>query len=214
MVTTSIDKTVRVWDVENQASKFVYDKVEQQASCIKWSPDGKLLALNERKGKLSVIDIRTENEALSTISHPGPKAQSNIWCSDTTIMSVGFNSEAKRKYCIWDVRNMGEPLVREDLGNGNSVQRLFYDREHDLVFSTGRGSMEICLWKYAPTEPKHLKFLCDWKSPQPTIGFSLMPKHVVNVKRHEVQRAVRLLNDKTWHYCSITSENKTGLFQP
>jgi hypothetical protein len=215
MVTTGIDKTVRVWDVENQAASFVYDALTEQPSCISWSPNGNLLALNEKKGKLSVVDVRTNNGAgaLSTISHPGPKAQSNCWASDNNIISVGFNKDASRKYCIWDIRYFTEALCRNDLGNGNSVQRLTYDHEHDLIYAFGRGSSEITLWKYNAANPDGLLNLNNYVESAPTIGFSLMPKHVLNPMKHEVNRGVRLTNNKEFQFVSFTAENKTGLFQ-
>jgi WD40 repeat protein len=214
MVTTGVDKTVRVWDVENQTAKYVYDGMNEQPSCIKWSPNGNLLCLNEKKGKMSVIDIRTDNgkDAMSTISHPGPKAQSNCFVSDNHIISVGFNKDATRKYCVWDLRYFSEALCRNDLGSGNSVQRLTYDHEHSLVHAFGRGSSEITLWKFNPDTPDGLLHLNNYIDSAPTIGFSLMPKHVCNVMKHEVNRGVRLTNDGVATIVSFTSENKTGLF--
>jgi WD40 repeat protein len=96
MVTTGVDKTLRVWDVENQSSAFIYDGINEEPSCVSWSPNGNMLALNEKKGKMSMIDIRSNNgkDAISTMTHPGPKAQSNCWANDNNIISVGFNKEA------------------------------------------------------------------------------------------------------------------------
>lgn len=163
MATSSIDKTVRVWDVENQKAAFCWTGGENNPSCLKWSPSGNLLSLNEKKGKLTIIDIRANTEGgLSTISHPGPKAQNNCWVNENTLVSIGFDKEAKRKYCVWDTRNFSEPLVREDLGSGNSVQRLYFDHEHNLLFSTGRGSMEISLWKYDTSYEKLIHNLTNF----------------------------------------------------
>lgn len=215
MVTTGVDKTLRVWDVENQSSAFVYDGINEEPSCISWSPNGNMLALNEKKGKMSMIDIRSNNgkDALSTMTHPGPKAQSNCWANDNNIISVGFNKEAQRKYCIWDIRYFTEPLCRNDLGSGNEVQRLTYDSSHDLLYAFGRGSSELSLWKFNADSPDGLLYLHSFMDSCPTIGFSLMPKYVVNVMKHEVNRGVRLGNNKEFKIVSYTSENKTGLFQ-
>lgn len=61
MTTTGVDKTLRVWDVENQATSFIYDGITEEPTCVNWSPNGNLLALNQKKGLLSVLDMRTND---------------------------------------------------------------------------------------------------------------------------------------------------------
>lgn len=129
------------------------------------------------------------------MTHPGPKAQSNCWASDNHIISVGFNKDAKRKYCVWDTRYFSEALCREDLGSGNDVQRLHYDSSHNLLYAMGRGSSEISLWKFNSESASGLTYLHSFLDSCPTIGFSLMPKTLVNVNDHEVNRGVRLGNN-------------------
>lgn len=58
MATTSIDNTVRIWDVENQISKIVFPKLPGMATCFRWAPKGDLMAINSKGGKMSVFDIR------------------------------------------------------------------------------------------------------------------------------------------------------------
>jgi len=50
--TSSMDNTVRVWDVEKQKNTFSFTKVSNMATCLKWSPKGNQLAVNSRQGNL------------------------------------------------------------------------------------------------------------------------------------------------------------------
>jgi WD40 repeat protein len=79
-----LDRCVRVWDVGEQKATLNYTKNKNDVSCIKWSPNGKLISCNEKKGNFSLIDIRTKNSALQTICHRGVKSQNNCWVDDYT----------------------------------------------------------------------------------------------------------------------------------
>jgi len=57
-------------------------------------------------------------------------------------------------------------------------------------------------------------FLCNAVSPSPVKGFALMPPWCRDPMKHEVDRAVKVTNDKKSHIVSFTLVNRTGLFQP
>lgn len=119
-----------------------------------------------------------------------------------------------REYAVWDIRNIGEPIAREKLGSGQSVCSLHYNPIHNILYSSGRGSMDVAIWKFATDIENCLKWYSNCQSPQPTIGFSLLPREAINVRKHEVDRAVRVINDKTIMYQGFTLKNRTDTFQP
>jgi len=57
-------------------------------------------------------------------------------------------------------------------------------------------------------------FLCGSVAPSPTKAFSMMPLWVNDVNKHEVNRGLRITNDKYAMYMGYTLANRTGLFQP
>jgi len=80
MSTSSIDNTVRLWDVENQKPTLVFSKVPSMASCLRWAPEANLMSLSCKAGKFLVFDIRKKNELAGEVKcHDGPKAQKNCW---------------------------------------------------------------------------------------------------------------------------------------
>lgn len=72
-----------------------------------------------------------------------------------------------------------------------------YNREHKILYSWGRGSMDIGIYQFDMGLPNCLKFFSNCQSVQPTQSFGLLPNEHVNVRRHEINRGVRLVNDKT-----------------
>merc|ERR1712166_996968 len=74
--------------------------------------------------------------------------------------------------------------------------------------------MEVGIYKYDSSLPNCLKFFSNSTSLQPTIGFAMMPKSAVNIRKHEVDRAVRVINNKTIIYQGFTLKNRTDTFQP
>jgi WD40 repeat protein len=52
LATSSMDNTVRIWDVEKQTNIGAFVKVKNMATCLKWSPKGDLMAVNGRGGHL------------------------------------------------------------------------------------------------------------------------------------------------------------------
>lgn len=115
---------------------------------------------------------------------------------------------------MWDLRNFSEPIATAPLGSGQSVCSFHYNNAHQLLYSAGRGSMDVGIYKYDSSIENCLRFYSNSQSPQPTIGFSLMPREALDIRRHEVDRAVRLVNDKTIVYVGFTLKNRTDTFQP
>jgi len=129
------------------------------------------------------------------------------------LMTSGFNRQAEREYAIWDLRKFDTAVARAKLGSGAGVGHLYCNQAHGIVYCAGRGDMGIGLWQYSPSVPNHMLFLSEALAPSPTKCFSIMPKWCLNVNKHEVDRGVRLTNDKFIMYMGFTLANRTGMFQ-
>jgi WD40 repeat protein len=53
---------VRVWDVNKSEATYCFTDLNKQPNCLTWSPDGKLMCVNELKGAMKVFDIRENNK--------------------------------------------------------------------------------------------------------------------------------------------------------
>lgn len=63
LATCSIDKTVKVWDInEDRADDAVitFSELSDHATSVRWSPDGKLIASTTKDKKLCVFDPRLQ----------------------------------------------------------------------------------------------------------------------------------------------------------
>jgi len=87
------------------------------STCLRWNPEGTLNSVSSKGGKLTIFDIRGKDEdAMQVMTHNGPKAQKHAWLNPNTLISSGFNRQAKREYAIWDMRSFKEPVARGELG--------------------------------------------------------------------------------------------------
>jgi len=107
-----------------------------------------------------------------------------------------------------------QALHRASLGSGQSVTQFRMNYEHDILYTHGKGSMDIGIWRFDPTLEGFIKHHNNSTSAQPTIGFDLMPRWAVDLKRHEVDRGVRVVNDHTFQVVGFSLKNRTDTFQP
>jgi len=61
-------------------------------------------------------------------------------------LTSGFNRQAEREYAIWDLRKDTEAVNRAPLGKGAGIAHLYFDRPHGILYSVGRGDMEISIY--------------------------------------------------------------------
>ena len=61
------------------------------------------------------------------------------WVDEATILTSGFDREAKRQWGCWDLRSMEQPLILGPLNEGSGVPYFFFDREYQIMILAGRG---------------------------------------------------------------------------
>ena len=79
---------------------------------------------------------------------------------------------------------------------------------------SGRGDMEIGVYQFSTKTQNNMTFLANAVNASPVKGFALMPPWSRDPMKHEVDRAVKVTNDKRLNVVSFTLVNRTGLFQP
>lgn len=113
---------------------------KKKPTCIQWNPKGDLLCTNNQGGNMQVWDMRAQQEAMHTTqSHLGGKSQKSIFVRDDIIISTGFDKTPSSEYAVWDLRNMAEAVFRGKLSKGQSVVNLLMNRQHDIIYSFGKG---------------------------------------------------------------------------
>ena len=86
-------------------------------------------------------------------AHTGPKAIKLAWIDDNFFLTSGFNKQAEREFALWDSRDLSQSVTRGALGDGLGVGHLYFDEQHNLLFTAGRGEMHIGI--YSPERSKH-----------------------------------------------------------
>lgn len=82
------------------------------------------MAVNGRGGHLQTFDIRQKDQFNYVKCHEGPKFQKCAWMDDQTILTSGFDKQAKREYAVWDLRMFDKARVTGELGIGAGVAHL------------------------------------------------------------------------------------------
>lgn len=113
---------------------------------MRWSPDGKNITVAQKGGEIKSFDPRQNGESNSTLTHTGPKAVKLAYVDDSFIITSGFNKQAEREFAVWDTRNLTQKVAGGYLGNGLGVGHLYFDEQHQLLFSAGRGEQQIGIW--------------------------------------------------------------------
>jgi hypothetical protein len=150
----------------------------------------------------------------TTQSHLGGKSQKSIFARDNIIISSGFSKVPSCEYAVWDTRNMAEAVARESLSKGQSVINWLMNRQHDIMYTFGKGQMGIGIWRFDESHPTFLKPYGETMSTQPVIGFSLMPPSCNDVRKHEINRGLKVLNNKTMNIIGFSLKNRIDSFQP
>lgn len=98
MATSSVDKTVKVWDV-NQADTAFSLNMDGAVTQMQWGPNGDVLGCMVKDTvELALIDPRDESSKLSVKTNMSARYQRMQWINEDSIMTFGFNNMNKRTW--------------------------------------------------------------------------------------------------------------------
>ena len=214
MATSGLDQTVRVWDIQNQKCAITFSDLTQTTYDLQWSHNGSLLAALTKDKQLSFFDPRKETACNKVSTHEGARQQKFSWLGDSQhILTAGFSKLSQREYAVWDVRNFGAPLIKNQLDDYNGIPFTYFDEDQKVLYVAGKGESAICFFQYDSTLPTLITKLGAFKGKDPQKGFSFLPKRVCEMDQNEVARGVRL-TAKTIEYVHFKVPRKATGFQP
>ena len=208
------DTTVRIWDVNQGECAITFTGVDEPCHAIRWSPDGDLLGATVKKNTMAFFDPRVESSVIRAASHVGPRAQKISWIDQKTVVTAGFGPGANKEIAVWDLKNLEAPLAKADVPDGTGIQHIDFDREHNLLFTAGRGDSQIEFFQINKGALKIITYLDAYRAKGASKAFCWMPKWAVECTKHEVRRAARVTSDKTLENIAFMLPSKSGLFQP
>ena len=94
------------------------------------------------------------------------------------IVTSGFSKQAEREFGIWDLRNLSEgPVATGALGDGSGVGHIYFDRGHNLLYTSGRGDSRILIHQYDESHAAKMYPLNPYAYTQPIKAVQFLPKH-------------------------------------
>jgi len=130
MATGSADSTVRIWNLETQ-SQAACLKLQDALLSVKWNESGALIATTCKDKTLRILDPRLQGTTLKTDTHEGTKAAKCEWLNGLCgaphlVVTAGFTKKATREFALFDIRNIKQPTMREDMDKGTGIVNPFF----------------------------------------------------------------------------------------
>lgn len=212
LATSSLDYTVRVWNVETGENIFTL-KHPDMVTSMSFSYNGSHLATVSRDKKLRVWDIREEKIVSEGSAHQGAKNQRVVWLGNSDrLATTGFSRLSDRQIGVWDAFN----LEKGDLGGFYNIDQSsgilmpFFDDSNKILYIAGKGDGNIRYYEFQNDE---LFELSEFQSTDPQRGFAVAPKRFVDVKSNEVLKCYKTVIDQTIEPVSFFVPRRSEEFQ-
>jgi hypothetical protein len=195
VATSSIDKTIKIWDVETAQDKFTVEGgFADYPTSMTWSYDGGMMAAVTKKKQVHLIDPREQAVMATSDSHPGAKSQRCCWLgSKNLLFTFGFSRSSGREIAIWDPKKFDSPIFKDELDVGSGVLMPMYDPDLHILYLAGKGDGNVRYFEVK--EDGSLFFLASYSDSTSQSGACMKPKRSCNVMKTEV--ACMLKMEKT-----------------
>lgn len=195
LCTASLDKTVKIWNLEQQKSVHSISCNESPTS-VCWNFNGSLLALTARDKTLQIIDPRKQYIVQKCIAHEGPKSHKVVWIEgsggeDGHLVSVGTSKKIYREFCVWTMKNFQQPLYRIEIDNSSMPCFPTFDSGTGILILCAKGEGTLRFYQYEPTSIGFRKFPYEFRSTTPANTFCFIPKLGLDVKKCEILRFLK-----------------------
>ena len=211
LASNSYDKTIRLWDVYTGQEQAKISGLIGYPIDMSWNADGSLIAISDNGKKMHILDPRDDSTSISGEAvHDGPKKIKLCWLSDSNrIVTSGMSKQMLREICIWDSRDISEPLVRKKIDKTIEVSDPFYDEATKLLFFAAKSDWRVNIWEL--TDDSEMIYpVASYKGETAQRGFNFWPKQFIHEEASEIMRGVRL-TDKTCEYVSFRLPNPMKL---
>jgi len=212
LATSSTDFSVKIWDIEKGAANVSFDGHHSDIiQGLNWNLDGSSIATSCKDKKIRIFDPRTNTVAAEGTAHEGVKGSRVVWVGATRLFSAGFTKTSEREFCIWDVREMAKPLLRQSLDSASGSLMAFFDSDNNILYLGGKGDGNIRYYEIVDEAP-YIHSLAEFKSNTPQRGLCFLPKRSLNLADCEIARALKA-GVKTVEPISFQVPRKSDVFQ-
>jgi len=196
LLSSGADLLIKLYDIQKGQEKQDVTGHVDIVNSIVWNYDGSNIATTCKDKKLRILDPRGNSIVSCVDSHQGVKGSRVCWLGDTPyLMTTGFSKTSDRQFCIWDSRNMSEPVKTENLDTMSGGLMPFFDNDTKMVYLAGKGDGNIRYYEFVQ-EPPYLFYLTEYKSNEPQRGLGFLPKRALNVAECEIARIFKVHPDR------------------
>lgn len=180
-----------------------------------WSPAGDRVAVSTKDSRIVVLDPRHPESMISGAAHDSPRSSQITWIDSTHLVSVGFSKGSQRRINLYSVSSGGIETINSTLIDVSpSVLFPAYDPDTSILYVWGKGERQIQSYEIRPeSKTEVISKLPSFTSGSPQLGVAFFPKRMVDVRKVEIGRALRLTT-KTMEVVSFCiPRNKPDFFQ-
>lgn len=204
---------VRFFDLTSSSEALVVPLETNGVFNIAFSPDGGRLAAATKDGKIIVLNPRDSSSAVSGKAHDSPRSFQMAWIDTTTLLSVGLSRGSQRRINLYRIDENEVKTVHSMLIDVSpSVLFPVYDPDTSILHVWGKGERQIQAYEVHPdhaTEP--VAKLPSYTAGTPQLGLAFFPKRMVDMKKVEVAKALRLTGKTIEEVSFSIPRNKVGL---
>jgi WD40 repeat protein len=215
LATAAQDYEVVVWDIESGQQKLKTEGHTAIIQSLDWNYPGNLLCTNAKDKTVRIVDPRQQSVAASGESHVGVKGGRAIWLGrHDMVLTVGFGKNAMREFKVFDVKNMSQELVANNLDNCAGIVMPFYDEDSDVLFLAGKGDGNIRYYEIVPGAPaaQIVEPVTAFKSNDPTSAACSLPRRACDVNINEIIRIYKVTKNQV-RPLQFQVPRKSDLFQ-
>ena len=145
LASTSIDKSIRLWDVEN-GKVGTKISIPDPVQDMSFNLNGQQLVVTSRDKKLRVVDPRVPDSVVGEVDgHTGSKPCRAVWLKKLDlILTAGFSRSAERTLKLWDPKNLAAGELTEfSVDQQSGILMPFFDEDTSTLLLAGKGDGNI-----------------------------------------------------------------------
>ncbi|XP_016116016.1 coronin-2B isoform X2 [Sinocyclocheilus grahami] len=193
LLSSAYDCRVLVWRLDSaEVPVCVINTHSELVLCLSFNADGSLLATACKDKKIRIIEPRTGRVLQESRCHSHKVSRILFLWDLKMLVSTGSSCWNQRQFVLWDVEDLSEPLLEEDLDGGSGVIFPFYDADTHMLYLAGKGDGNIRYYTVSAVKP-YAHLLSEYHSASPQRGLGVMPKRGLNTSACEIFRFYRLV---------------------
>jgi hypothetical protein len=180
-----------------------------------WSPTGDKVAVATKDGRILTIDPRRPESQAVGPAHDSPRSFQITWIDESHLLSVGFSKGSQRRINLYHIADTTiKTLSSFMMDISPSVLFPQYDPDTHILYVWGKGERQIQAFEIRPeNDLEPIAKLPSFTSGSPQLGVAFFPKRLVDIKKVEVAKVLRLTAKAIEEVSFTIPRNKPDFFQ-